>query len=234
MLLCHSILFMSDRWTISITYQLKYGGSRGTSNQWRCGFWIACEYFRGQGNASRKGRRVVTDGWRFLSFYCLYRKTGCAMHMQLYIVHLISTFGSDGSCQIGQTQSNLHLKIEEKKPENMIKIDEMSILIISIYRMLHNLHHAPDNLSFARLVMHNPASKGSKCDSPFNAKLPSPKHVWSGSCQLRNSEEYLNTILHVWRILRSEDVEYEIRDKYDLIQDRCNWQRQESKMRSGW
>ena len=114
------------------------------------------------------------------------------------------------------------------------QIDEMSISIISIYRMLHNLHHAPDNLSFARLVMHNPASKGSKCDSPFNAKLPSPKHVWSGSCQLRNREEYLNTILHVWRILRSEDVEYEIRDKYDLIQDRCNWQRQESKMRSGW
>jgi hypothetical protein len=107
----------------------------------------------------------------------------------------------------------------------------MSILLIWVYRMLHNLHHDVDSLSFARFVIHNPASKGSKCDSPFNAKLPSPKHVCSGSCQSRNREEYLNTILHVWQILRSDDVEYEIRDKSDLIEDMYNWQCQESNIR---
>jgi hypothetical protein len=44
--------------------------------------------------------------------------------MQLYIVHLISTFRSDRSCQsggIGQTLSKVHLRIVEKKPDSMVK-----------------------------------------------------------------------------------------------------------------
>jgi hypothetical protein len=49
--------------------------------------------------------------------------------------------------------------------------------IVSDYKLSRNLHQETDNLSFALLVIHNPASKGSKYDSSFNAKLPSPKHV---------------------------------------------------------
>ena len=47
-----------------------------------------------------------------------------------------------------------------------------------------------DNLSFARLVMHNAASKGSKSGSLLSARLPSPMHEWRGSnVNERRSEE---------------------------------------------
>ena len=43
------------------------------------------------------------------------------------------------------------------------------------------LHGAFANLSLARLVIHNAASKGASSGSPLNARLASPRHECSGS-----------------------------------------------------
>jgi len=52
---------------------------------------------------------------------------------------------------------------------------------ITIMFGIYTLHGAVDNLSFARLVIHNAASKGWRWGSPFRARLPSPRHEWRGS-----------------------------------------------------
>ena len=75
--------------------------------------------------------------------------------------------------------------------------------------MINYLHGDVINLTFARFVIHNAASNGSKFVSPWTARLASPRHECSGSVLVfyHQGVRYQDIGFRFYQIRQDGDVE---------------------------